>query len=180
MKIFCTGLSRTGTKSLTRALRQLGFHIVHYPEDSVTALEVIAGKPYSLLREYDGITDLHSATRFEQLDREYPGSRFIHTVRGKEGWLESCRQHFQRYRANPEPQPRRTMDRTLHLKAYGSDTFDAARFSDAYDRHSERVIQYFRDGNNLLLMDITAGDGWDLLCPFLDRSIHEYAFPKTR
>ena len=43
-----------------------------------------------------------------------------------------------------------------------------AHLSYLYDRHHEHVEQYFKNrADDLLIMNIFDGDGWDVLCPFL-------------
>ena len=47
-----------------------------------------------------------------------------------------------------------------------------------YIRHTNEVEAYFEDQpRRLLVMNITQGDGWDLLCPFLDKSVPDIMFP---
>ena len=42
------------------------------------------------------------------------------------------------------------------------------------------VLSYFRDrSDDILILDIISGDGWEKLCPFLDRDIPDVPFPKT-
>jgi hypothetical protein len=179
-KCFGIGLSRTGTKSLNEALCRLGIRAVHFPMDALSASEVIAGRPYSLLRWCDGLTDLQAALRYRELDAQYPGSKFILTVREKTSWLESCRKHCLRYRPEDQPQPVRGMIETQHLKMYGIIDFDATKWSAAYDRHVREVREHFRGRNDLLVMDITAGEGWSRLCPFLGKPIPNRPFPRDR
>ena len=181
-KVLGIGLNRTGTKSLNKALRQLGFNVHHYPSDSITAMEVVSGRPYSILERCDGLTDLHATVRFKELDEQYPGSKFIMTLRWHGTWLDSCRRHFEYYKANPDAQPIRSMSRTLHLKAYGADEYDEATFQAAYQRHSHEVAEHLgRQGpEKLLLLDVVGGQGWEKLCPFLGVPIPDRPFPVTR
>jgi hypothetical protein len=58
-RIFGVGLSRTGTVSLGRALRQLGIEAVHYPDDAVTPEELVHGRyALSILSEVQAILDI--------------------------------------------------------------------------------------------------------------------------
>ena len=63
-KVFGIGLSRTGTTSLTLALKALGYQAAHFPSDDDTRREVTAhvlagGGPIELtiLKELDALTD---------------------------------------------------------------------------------------------------------------------------
>lgn len=180
LKVFGIGLSRTGTKSLNAALRRLGFDVRHYPMDPVTAREVVTGRPYSLLRRCDGLTDLHAAVRFRALDARYPGSKFVLTTRDKEPWLDSCRRHFAHHRLENDPQPLRSMVIKLRQQAYGVVEFDREVFSAAYDRHVEGVLAHFGSRGDLVVVNIPGGDGWDVLCPFFERPKPEEPFPFIR
>jgi Sulfotransferase domain len=97
LKVFGVGLSRTGTRSLTTALRVLGFDTAHYPVDQATLDTLVRGDArFPLLDSRDGITDITVAPYYEDLDRAFPKSRFVLTVRDEESWLRSCRFHWAR------------------------------------------------------------------------------------
>lgn len=101
-KILGIGLSKTGTKSLIGALAQCGLRTAHYVEHVRTLCGV--GTWFSgdfekdSLADCDAAADLPIAPFFAQLDRRYPGSKFILTVREVESWLSSVRKHWQRCR----------------------------------------------------------------------------------
>jgi len=45
--------------------------------------------------------------------------------------------------------------------------FDEQRFKSGYNKFVETVLEYFKDRpQDLLILDVTAGDGWEKLCPF--------------
>lgn len=183
MKIFAIGLSRTGTRSLTEALKRLGYRIAHYPVDRKTFRELTAGQyRLSILDEFDGISDITSVPFFPQLDKHYPGSKFILTVRDRESWLRSMENHF-RYNPLsylvPDLLTERKMRRFLRAAVYGCYTFNRERMSYVYDLHHERVREYFKDDlHRLLVIDIVSGQGWETLCPFLDKPMPNEPFPK--
>ena len=57
--------------------------------------------------------------------------------------------------------------------------YDAAILTASFHRHHADVRRDFADRpDDLLEMDITAGDGWDKLCPFLSVPVPEAAFPR--
>lgn len=183
-KVFGLGLSRTGTRSLTSALQVLGFDCSHYPIDEDTYVELSnAQYDLTLLRYHDGLTDITVAPFFEQFDKQYPGSKFILTVRDKEGWLGSCSRHWYNRPAfkeckDPDEEIHIRMRQFLRAAVYGCYNFDPARFSAVYDAYVVRVLEYFKDRpEDLLVIDICSGDGWDELAPFLDRPIPAALFP---
>ena len=52
------------------------------------------------------------------------------------------------------------------------------RLSYVYDLHIKNVCESFQDRpNDLLIMNILQGDGWDVLCPFLGKPAPQSPFP---
>ncbi len=133
-KVFGIGLSRTGTRSLTFALQVLGFDVCHYPADAETFYELAHAKyDFSVLDEHDGITDITVAPYYAQLDKLYPGSKFILTVREKPSWLKSCRNHWWDRPAfpkveTPEQETYMKTRRLLRAAVFGCYEFDVERF----------------------------------------------------
>jgi hypothetical protein len=183
-KVFGLGLSRTGTRSLTSALQMLGFDTSHYPIDEDTYIE-LANAQYdlTLLRFYDGLTDITTVPFYAQFDKQYPGSKFILTVRDKEAWLGSCARHWYNRPAfkeveDPDEEVHLRMRQFLRASVYGCYNFDPDRFSYVYDRHVEAVMDYFRDRpQDLLVLDVCSGEGFERLAPFLDRPVPAEPFP---
>ena len=104
-RVFGVGLNKTGTSSLHRALLELGFHSLHWggPEVRRTVeASLAAGEP--LLQRldpiYDAFSDIEPLYRnVALLDEQYPGSRFILTVRAVDDWIDSRRRHVERNQA---------------------------------------------------------------------------------
>ncbi len=184
-KIFCIGLSRTSTKSLTLALDMLGYNISHYPDDKITFEELTTGKyDLSILNDYDGISDITVSPFYVQLDKHYPNSKFILTIREKSSWLQSLKKHWEERPPFEDPKQNDIhlkMRRFLRAAVYGTYVFNEERLSYVYDLHLANVLEYFKDrSNSLLIMDICAGDGWEKLCTFLNLKIIHEPFPDVK
>ncbi len=182
-KIFGIGLSQTGTQSLAHALTLLGFNVIYSPDDEVTLKELIAENyNLSILKDFDGITDITVAPFYAQLDKLFPDSKFILTVRDKESWLSSLAARWSAncvlddsLASNETNMQRR---RLLRVATYGSYTFDEEGFSSVYDLHYKNVIEYFKSRlDSLLVFNIYAGEGWKKLCSFLNQPILNHPFP---
>lgn len=186
MKIFCIGLSKTGTRSLHDALQVLGLRSVHWggpePQTAVQrGLEIRVSVERALeegrplledLEEADAYSDIHALSiNFDVLDHQYPESRFILTVRDLEDWLESRTRHVEVNQARRE---QGTYSGTfLELDVEGWRTEALA--------HVARVRAHFAGRpDDLLELDIAAGDGWEKLCAFLGRATPSEAFPRRR
>jgi hypothetical protein len=186
-KIFGLGLSRTGTKSLTSALHILGFKVIHYPEDETTFRELSEGyHNFSLLQTFDGITDITVSAFYPQLDQLFPGSKFILTTRNKEQWLNAMERHYYNRPAFDHNHP---IGSDIHMKirrflrgtVYGCYEFSRDRMAYVYDLHIKNTLDYFGDRpDSLLVLDITSGDGWEKLCPFLGCEKIEQPFPYVK
>lgn len=183
-KVFGIGLSRTGTQSLTAALRVLGFSVVHYPTDAGTLETLVRGDArFPLLEQHDGIADITVAPYFVDLAARYPDSRFILTLRERESWLRSCRGHFGARPAfeaadSEALRVQLAVRRFLRAAVYATYDFHEARFLQAYERHVATVRQHFAtQPGRLLELDITAGDGYAKLAPFLGRPVPDQPFP---
>ncbi len=184
-KIFGIGLSRTGTKSITRALNTLGYVMVHYPTDPLTYMELSGGSyGVTLLDHIDGITDITVAPFYPQLDQLYPDSKFILTVRDKASWLRSLERHWEGkpiYDNIPDQADVIRMKQFLRAAVYGTFRFNADRLSYVYDLHCKQVLDYFQDRpEKLLVLNVTEGDGWERLCQFLDKPVPNAPFPNVQ
>jgi hypothetical protein len=172
-KVFCIGLNKTATTSLHEALETLGIRGLHWggPATRGQIERAIAdGRPaVDDFAGYDAFSDIQVLSdNFELLDRQYPGSRFILTTRDLESWIESRRRHVLR-----------NVARKQHGQ-YDGDflTVDDAAWAKQYHEHHARVRAYFADRpGDLLVMDIVAGDGYEVLCRFLGLPVPDERFP---
>ena len=175
-KIFGIGLSKTGTTSLANALLILGFKTKDNMGVTRYAKGDLASVDLDVIENYDAHTDTPIPSFYRELDAKFPGSKFILTVRGTEAWLRSCKKQFtQRF-----AQVQTDAHKRLFLDIYGSDVFDEQRFASGYQRFVDGVHEYFRNRpSDLLVMDVSSGEGWDKLCRFLDRPLPDVPFPKA-
>jgi hypothetical protein len=173
-KVFCIGLNKTGTVSLHEALTILGYRSFHWggPEARRSvrrALEEETPLLTYLDGRFDAFSDVEDLTyNFDLADRQYPDSKFILTIRPLDEWLESRRRHVKKNRARRASRRYAGSWLEVDLEGWAAD----------YTAHTERVRSYFADRpDDLLVIDITAGKGWDALCAFLGRPIPDSPFP---
>jgi hypothetical protein len=179
-KVFGLGLSRTGTTSLGGALEMLGIPTKHYPYDRATYAELTSGTyRLSVLEKFDAVVDITVAPYYAQLDRAYPGSKFILTTRDMESWLRAIEKHFAFLESwDDMNEPFRRFTEFINACVFGSLRFSAERFRYVYETHDANVREYFRDRrDDLLVIDICGGEGWEKLCGFLDVPIPDEPFP---
>jgi fructose-1,6-bisphosphatase/inositol monophosphatase family enzyme len=176
VKIFGIGLSKTGTTSLAQALTILGYKTRDYPGLSHYSRGDLSSINPSLLEEFDALTDTPIPSFFRELDAKYPDAKFILTHRDREGWLKSCQKQFTQKLADKQNEAHNR----LFTDLYDSTVFDAEKFAAGYDKFTQAVEAHFRDRpGKLLTMNVVAGDGWEKLCPFLNKPIPDVPFPKA-
>jgi 3'-phosphoadenosine 5'-phosphosulfate (PAPS) 3'-phosphatase len=175
-KIFCIGLSKTGTTSLAAALERLGYKV----RDNIGVTRFVPGDLSCIdereLAAYDAFTDMPIPSFYRRLDEGYPNSRFILTMRNRAAWLQSCKKQFTTRNAAS----RNEAVNALFLDMYGSASYDEDRFSAGYTRFVDGVLDYFKERQgDLLVFAPCDGDGWDKLCRFLNKPVPDTPFPVT-
>ena len=180
-KVFCIGLNKTGTTSLNVALKILGFNSVHYIHNGKNIKNLIEDnylKGLDIMKGLEGVDAIldwnrepHQFEIVKKLDEQYPNSKFIFTVRALESWLDSREKHVLRNQSNKRLNPKAnitwlTVDRDLWTKEYLE--------------YTNNIKAHFTNrDSSILFIDIIKGDGWELLCPFLDLPIPNEPFPKV-
>lgn len=172
-RIFGVGLNKTATTSLHHALELLGFRSLHWggpPVRHTVEASLAAGEPLlaRLDPAYDAFSDVEPLYRnVALLDEQYPGSRFVLTVRPVEEWLDSRRRHVERNQA-------------LAAEGRYEGTFlvvDEAGWRADWHQHLATVRGHFAGRDDLLELDLTRHAAWEPLCSFLGAAVPEAAFP---
>jgi hypothetical protein len=173
-KIFCVGLNKTGTSSLHRALKTLGLRSLHWGGADAYRNVLRAkreGRPllHYFTEEYDAYMDIETLSlNFDLADEQYPDCKFILTTRELDSWLDSRRRHVER---NVQRKAMGLYDGN-YLKV------DRTGWWHQYRQHHRKVLAHFAERpDDLLVMDICAGDGWEKLCPFLGFPARAEPFP---
>lgn len=167
-KIFGIGLNKTGTTSLHQAFGTLNIRSFHYSAKlkEIIRYEKASGMPIlSSLSNYKAFLDHPIETHFIELDQQYPGSKFILTIRDLHSWLESRKKHVTRNQQDPNYK-----GNWLEI--------DINAWVRQWKKHHKAVREYFVNRkNDLIVMNIIEGDGWEKLCPFLGLTVPRKKFP---
>ena len=162
-KIFGIGLPKTAQSSLAIAMYDIGYKTVQYPYNSTQ------------IKNNDFALDLPVTLNYKKLDKRYPHSKFILTVRDYDSWLESMRNHYRRYPASK----RYKQQLDFRQKFWGTTRFNKNIMTRRYYEHNKDVEKYFsKRKKDLLIINIIDGEGWKKLCPFLGKKILKKPFPK--
>lgn len=168
-KVFCIGFQKTGTTSLANALSHLGFRVtgpngVNDP-DIADTVRPLAKR---LIQEYDAFQDNPWPILYRDVDAWCPGSKFILTLRSGEAWIKSLKRHF-----GEGSTPMREW-----IYGVGSPAGNEAVYLARFENHNKEVLEYFQERpDDLLVMHVTDGDGWEKLCPFLGKTVPDLPFP---
>lgn len=174
-KIFGIGLPKTATTSLHFALERLGFRSVHASTMLCEAINKEASDYRPLLsaleHDFDAFVDWPISYLYAALDRRFPASKFILTVRDP----------VARYRAAIRHVAADRVRRDSGL-SYGWVSLESPSMFVIEDaRHTSLVLSYFKGrSKDFLLMRIADGDGWIPLCTFLGVSVPTDPFPHHR
>lgn len=193
-KIFGIGLPKTGTTSLTLALENLGYKTLHWPANYIDQRILSIPPRYwdccpnkeGLEQQWDALTNF-GENIYPLLDRDFPNSKFILTIRDKERWLISSERLFQitedeygKFRKYKDDKNWSLLSTSWvrRMQIYGCVGYDKDLFSNFYDNQRRNVFHYFKNrSSDFIVMDICNGDGWGKLCEFLKQEIPSIGFP---
>ena len=205
-KILGIGMPKTGTTSLKEALQILGYRAVHSPRQYTFSQclgipmyrweEVVSTvfKDEKLLENEPRVGSLKKDLKFSDwdamvnfgehiypiLDKKFPSSKFILTIRDKKSWLRSIRFLLKGWETffTDDGKINGFIDLTRKMHIFHCIDYDEDYLSILYDNHFRNVEYYFKDRKqDLLVIDICGGEGWEKLCPFLGKDIPDVFFP---
>jgi len=164
-KIFCIGFHKTGTTSLHSLLETLGYKVKgcykvrdrkfvdNLKRDKFDEIKKVAD-------QYDAFRDNPWAILYKELDKFYPSSKFILTIRDKESWIKSIVNHCGII----------TTPMRKFIYGFGNPIQHQRKYLDRYERHNKEVVDYFKEKRqDLLVIDISEKDAVKRICEFLNR-----------
>ena len=168
-KVIGIGFHKTGTSTLRSVLTELGYEVLGARPDLASNLfnqefeEVI-----TLTESYDAFQDNPWPLLYKELDKRYPNSKFILTLRNEEKWIKSSVNYF----GTRDTEMRRWIYGMGHPQGYEN------LYLEKYKNHNREVIAYFsKRKNDLLIIDWEKNIGWQELCEFLDEPIPNKPLP---
>lgn len=170
-KVFGIGFHKTGTTSLAHALTILGYRVTG-PNgyDNPRIAEEVEAMAKHLIAHFDGFQDNPWPVLYKQIDSWIPDARFILTLRPEEEWINSVVNHF-----GDESTPMRAW---IYGYNFASPRGNERTYLERFRKHNQEVVDHFKGREHkLLIMNITEGDGWDSLCPFLGCAKPGVPFP---
>lgn len=179
-KIFCIGLSKTGTSSLAIALEYMGFHVGrrqkifkrHFP--NLDLIETIREENYvdilKIVPLFDAYVDNPWPILYKTLAEKFPNAKFILTIREEEAWLKSVKAYF----GNSKSAFRKI------TYGYESPVGYELAYLEAYRKHNLEVKEFFKNSpQRLLVLPLESNQKWELLSNFLEVESPVIAYPKV-
>lgn len=184
LQVIGSGLGRTGTMSLKRALEQLGLGPCHHmvevfahPESVPLWIAAGAGKPdwEAIFDGYPSMVDYPGAKFWRELMAYYPDAKVIHTLRDPDRWFESTQATIFAADSGARTAAGPMGEFFGMIRAdFNGDMDDRAFMVDYFKRHTEEV-KAIVPADRLLVFE--ASDGWAPLCAFLGVPIPETPYP---
>jgi hypothetical protein len=180
-RVFGIGMMKTGTTSLHEAFQTLGFDSGHWKSAEWAKTiwwEMNKWGRSRTLEQDQALCDNPIPILYEKLDRAYPGSKFILTVRDEDEWIRSM-ENFWTYEGNPR---RWTWDvdgfsHKMHGIIYGQIEFNEKIFRERYRKHNSEVENYFDGRPDFLRLKVNGETSMEELCRFLGRPVVNTKFP---
>jgi hypothetical protein len=184
LQVIGSGLGRTGTASLKRALDELGLGPCHHmmevlaqPECVPLWLDAFDGRPdwEAVYAGYNSAVDAPTCRFWRELAAYYPDAKVVHTVRDPDAWFESTQASVfapDSGTLNPEPPYDRFFEKNLRF--WGGRHHDRAHLIDTFNRHNAEVVANVPT-ERLLVYQV--GQGWEPLCAFLGLPVPTAPFP---
>jgi len=172
-KIFGIGLNKTGTTTLGECGKILGFRCKSC--DGRLLKDVVRRNDFSRIKQtvhqYDFFEDWPWPLIYKKLDRMFPGSKFILTVRKNEQkWLQSLKKHAMR--THPIMHSRK-----LTYGYYFPHKHEQEHL-EFYRQHNDSVRSYFAHRqDDFLELCWENGDGFEKLAPFLNCDVPTVPVP---
>nr|XP_039274163.1 uncharacterized protein LOC120348108 isoform X2 [Styela clava] len=106
MKVIVAGLPKTGTKSMSAALKKLGYNVYDFLEnlyylenewEKIFKNKYDKGLFQKMYDNVDAVADLPACHFWEEIHRDFPDAKIILTVRDSEDvWLKSLMHHIEK------------------------------------------------------------------------------------
>lgn len=174
-KVFGVGFQKTGTTTLGRMLDQLGYRTAGYYQfrDMAKRTDLewseVRAHALAIAADYDAAKDTPWPLLYADLDKAFPGSKFIHVIRDRDAWIRSVVGDFGR------------SGNALHSLIYGVPCPEGHEdvWLARYDRHNAEVSSYFSDRpDDYLQVRLEDGLTYEQICPFLGVPVIEEVVPR--
>ena len=146
-KVFCIGLHKTGTTSLSNLAEKYGFKVTHSKEEKLRRYDFFSdgGSHFDNINEFD----------FVKLFETYPDSKFILQTRATEKWVVSKLKHAGWHQDTRIMQD--DIKKINHEEWRYKSLLTIQKFIEHKFNYESKVVSFFEERNSerLLILDIT-------------------------
>lgn len=194
-KIFCIGRNKTGTTSLKHEFIDRGFIVGNELVAQLMLREPYRNKDFRPIIEYCKTAQVFQDVPFswigtyKHIDKAYPNSKFILSVRDAESWCKSAVNHMSNQITNGERVP--TIEdfksfkngyyyKDFLAKAYRGTVkhpLDKDFLINEYNKHNQDVIEHFKGTDRLLVVNVSNQSDYSKFCEFLNLEQANDSFP---
>ena len=182
-KIIILSLGKSGTFSTHLFFENLQYRSIHWLGSEINpekfkdmSIEDIMLSSSYLEKKYDVFSDYPYCMSYEYFDKKYKNTKFILITRNTEEWVTSVRNHDRLKQFTPIRIA--SWKKYLNIKDKTIDDFSDKQLKDLYENHTKDVIEYFKNSQNFIHIDLNDNEKAYKICKFLN--ISSYAnFPKT-
>ncbi|MET0356580.1 MAG: sulfotransferase family protein [Cellvibrio sp.] len=172
-KLFIIGLPRTGTTSISVALLDYGFKVAH---------TAFTKRAFELA---DVISDAPCFCDYKELDKLFPGSKFVYLERSLESWIPSIQMLLKKMLKELDqktgylhPVLKRCFNTSFALSV--ANHLDEEHLKVCYLSHQQSVLDYFAHRSDFLKIDVSQSESLQSLLKFLDIDDNKAtSFPHT-
>ena len=188
VKVLGVGLSRTGTTTLARALHEVGFAANHAPHRLVSyARNATSPRAWDTrldvreARAFDAMDDIQVSLVMEELVAAFPDARLVLTTRDPVAWGKSMHAFIHAsetlwfavdamWHVGLSGGPAHALYQAMYGRDYLS--YTPTDWTRVFREHEARVDAFVASlpaskRPPLLRLDVTKGEGWEKLGPFL-------------
>lgn len=196
-KYFCIGRNKTGTTSLEHAFREMGFIIGHQRKAELLAHKYYFNGNFAPIIAYCRTAEVFQDVpfsypeTFKHVDRAFPGSKFILTVRDDpDQWYDSITRFHAKLFGNgsiPTADDLRNAEYVSKglmyntVKVHGTpddDPYNKDKMVAHYLKHNRDIIDYFRDRtDDLLIINVARNEDFGRFLAFVGRTSSRTEFP---
>jgi hypothetical protein len=115
-------------------------------------------KNINIINEFEAAAEVSFS--YQELENLYPNSLYIYTTRNFIDWVKSCHAH------------------KIHKKPDWNPFWEQEKMWKEIHQQKEQSLDFFKNfPHRPLIMNICEGNGWEKLCPFLNRPTPNQLFP---
>jgi hypothetical protein len=195
-KIFCIGLSKTGTTSLERALKDLGYRLGDQHQGELL-LPAYAARNFRPIVEFCLTADAFQDAPFSfpftylALDQSFPNAKFILSIRDdSDQWYRSLVGFHSKLFGDGRIPVKDDLVRATYsypgfvwestkilVNPREDDIYHKPTLVSYYDRHNADVRDYFRIKSNFLEINLSDKAAYRKFCDFLGKEPVAQDFP---